>query len=329
MSREEPRPIDLSKLRTYSIGERGHKVAVSGLAGLPGPGARFAEWWESLPGFLGAAELRAVRDVIVAARRGGRPVAFAMGAHVVKVGCSPIVVDLIRRGVVTAVAMHGATAIHDAELALFGETSEEVGETLRDGRFGMVAETAAFFAEALGDGPEARATRVGLGRAIGEALRARGGPHVEHSILAAAAEAGIAATVHVAIGTDTVHMHPSVDAGALGAASGVDFRIICGVVAEMGAGHGPEARATRVGGVWCNIGSAVILPEVFLKAVAVARNLGHDLDAMHAVNLDMMRHYRPGQNVIGRPVLAGHGHEVIGQHEVVLPLLRQGIVEVM
>jgi len=229
------------------------------------------------------------------------------------------VVDLIERGVVTGLSMNGATAIHDAELALFGETSEEVAETIRDGRFGMVRETAEFFGAAA-----KRGASIGLGAAVGELLAKKKAPHGKNSVLLAARRAGIPACVHVAIGTDTIHMHANVDGGKLGAASAADFREVCGVVAGLGA-----AKPGGVGGVWCNVGSAVILPEVFLKAVAVARNLGHDLDAMHTVNLDMLRHYRPQQNVLSRPVARGHGIEIVGQHEITLPLLRQAIVEAM
>ncbi|MBN1345749.1 MAG: hypothetical protein JXQ73_23855 [Phycisphaerae bacterium] len=312
-------PIDTSKLKTFSIGRREHKVVLDGLAKLPEAGASAAELIDSLPSFLGAAHFNAVVDAIVAARRADRPVVFAMGAHVVKVGCGPIVVDLIRRGIVTAVAGNGATAIHDAELACDGQTSEDVAETLGDGRFGMVRETAEFFAEAATMGGR---DGIGLGAAVGHLLVEQDRPHVDVSILAAAHRAGIPATIHVAVGTDTVHMHPQMDGALLGQATMTDFRLICSVVADLGA-----AKAGGPGGVWCNIGSAVLLPEVFLKAVAIARNLGSDLDAMVTANFDMLGQYRARQNVVLRPPLPGNGHEVIGQHEILLPLLRQALVE--
>ncbi len=314
------RPLDLSRLSTFSIRERSHKVESARVAGLPPPGASFAEWLAACPPYLGIENLVAAVEAMVKARRASRGVAWALGAHVVKVGCGPIVADLIRRGVITAVAMNGATAIHDYELAMFGATSEEVGDTIRDGRFGMVRETADFFAEAARQGAQ---HDRGLGAACGDLLRDVKPPHADVSILIAARQAGIPATVHVAIGTDTIHMHPQVDAAPLGAASGIDFRLACAAVAEL------AAAGDKTGGVWCNVGSAVILPEVFLKAVSVVRNLGHDLDAMTTVNLDMQRHYRPRQNVIGRPVSAGRGLEIIGQHEILLPLLRQAIIECM
>ncbi len=312
-------PIDASKLTTFSIGRRRHKVALDAMAKLPPPGVSVGEWLDSLPSVLGAAEFRAVVDAVVAARQADRPVVFAMGAHVVKVGCGPIVVDLIRRGVVTAVVGNGATAIHDVELACTGQTSEDVADALHDGRFGMVQETADFFAEAAARGAR---DSVGLGAAAGQLLFEQDPPHIDVSILAAAHQARIPATVHVAVGTDTVHMHPQVDGAMLGQASMTDFRLICSVVADLGA-TGPGG----AGGVWCNIGSAVLLPEVFLKTVAVARNLGADLDAMVTANFDMLGQYRARQNVVHRPPQPGKGHEIIGQHEILLPLLRQAIIE--
>jgi hypothetical protein len=242
-----------------------------------------------------------------------------MGGHVVKVGCSPIAVDLIRRGIVSAVACNGAFAIHDVEMATGGQTSEEVAETIRDGSFGFVHETLTFFgkATALAD-----ARGIGLGEAVGRSLISAQAPYLERSVLAAAVEASIPASVHVAVGTDTVHMSDAADGAQIGAASLRDFRLICSVVADLGArGDLPD------GGVWLNVGSAVVMPEVFLKAVSVARNLGADLDAMTTANFDMLRHYRPTVNVVTRPVTAGRGHEVIGHHEILLPLLRQAVLE--
>ncbi len=314
-------PIDPSGLKTFSIGERRHKVGLDGLAQLPPPGVSVGEWVASLPPLLGASEFRAVLDAIVAARQADRPVVFAMGAHVVKVGCGPVVADLIRRGIVTAVAGNGATAIHDVEAACTGQTSEDVAETLRDGRFGMVRETADFFAAAAAAGAQ---DGIGLGAAVGRMLVEQQTPHADVSIFAAAHRAGIPATVHVAVGTDTVHMHPQMDAAALGQATMIDFRLACSVVADLAA-----AEPDGAGGVWCNLGSAVVLPEVFLKAVAVARNLGADLDAMVTANFDMLGQYRSRENVVRRPPQPGRGHEVIGQHEILLPLLRQALIERM
>lgn len=323
-------PTDLTRLHTYSIGLRGHKVEVAGAARLPNPGASFRDWFDGLPDYLGASALRAVVDAIIAARRAERPVVFALGAHVVKVGCSPIVCDLIRRGIVTAVAMNGATAIHDVELALFGQTSEEVADTIRDGRFGMVRETPAFFGAAL----RSAGADAGLGAALGRHLTESAPPHIGLSILAEAHCAGIPATVHVALGTDTIHMHAVVAGEELARLSMVDFQLICSVVADLGPGgeasgaKGSDgAAAAGASGVWCNVGSAVLLPEVFLKALAVARNLGAPLDDITTANFDMIRHYRPAENVTGRPVRKGRGHQVTGHHEIMLPLLRQALIE--
>lgn len=310
-------PADLSALKTFSIDRRAHKFDVKGQAGLPERGASFRKWWESLPQYLGANALRAVVNAIVEARRADRPVVMALGAHVVKVGCSPIICDLTERGIVTAVAMNGATAIHDVEVATVGQTSEEVADTIQDGSFGMVRETPAFFAEAIRKaGPN-----VGLGEALGRHLIAAKSPHANLSILATAHRKGVPVTVHVALGTDTIHMHADVADSNLMRLSALDFRLICSVVADMAASKGGAA------GVWCNVGSAVLLPEVFLKAVSVARNLGANLDEISTANFDMIRHYRPSENVTGRPVKKGRGHQVTGHHEIMLPLLRQALIE--
>lgn len=312
-------PTDLSKLSTYSIGERAHRFDVGSTAGLPPKGAGFLAWWDALPPYLGVAALKSLAEAIVTARSADRPVVLALGAHVVKVGCSPVVCDLLNRGIVTAIAMNGATAIHDVEVALWGQTSEDVADTLRDGRFGMAEETPAFFAAAIERAPR---SDPGLGAALGEHVLRERPRHVEHSILAAARRSKVPATVHVAAGTDTIHMHDAVATSNLMQLSMTDFRLICSVVADL-APASPGAPA----GVWCNVGSAVILPEVFLKAVAVSRNLGHNLDDITTANLDMIRHYRPSENVTGRPVRRGRGHQITGHHEILLPLLRQALVE--
>jgi hypothetical protein len=314
-------PVDLAKLKTYSVADRAHKADTDRAARLTPPGASAAALLDSLPDYLGAAALRNIVAAIVAARRADRPVAVALGAHVVKVGCSPIIVDLIRRGVITAVSGNGALAIHDVELATIGATSEEVADTIRDGSFGMVRETMAFFDEAAG---RAKREGLGLGAAAGALLIERNAPHRAMSILAAAREAGIPATIHVALGTDTVHMSGGLAAADLGEASLLDFRLLCDVVSDLGA-----TAAGGAGGVWLNVGSAVVLPEVFLKAVSVARNLGANLDAMTTANFDMIRHYRPHQNVVTRPVSKGRGFEVVGHHEILLPLMRQAIIETL
>ncbi len=312
-------PADLSRVRTYNVDRREHKVVLSQMASLPDAGASAVELLEAMPNVLGAREFHAVVNAVVAAKAAGRPVVTAIGGHVIKVGCGPIVIDLIRRGVVKAVVCNGSTAIHDMEIATIGQTSEEVADTIRDGSFGMVGETMDFFAAAA---DLACRERLGLGAAVGRLLVERKAPNLDHSVLAAAHQAGIPACVHVAIGTDTVHMSGQADGARIGEATFRDFRTACSIVADLGAQEpgGP-------GGVWLNVGSAVILPEVFLKAVSVARNLGADLEAMVTANFDMLTHYRPHANVVVRPTEPGRGHEVRGHHEIMLPLLRQAIVE--
>lgn len=313
------RPVDLQNIRTYSAERRYHKASVELSASLPRSGASARDLFASFPDCLGARAFRRVVEAVVAAKRAGRPVVAAFGAHVLKVGCGPILVDLIRRGIIRAVAANGACAIHDVELAMLGATSEEVSDTITDGRFGMVAETMSFFDRAVA---LARDRELGLGAAVGRLLIDERVAYLGESVFAAAHEAGIPACVCVAIGTDTVHVSGGLDPAAMGAASMLDFRLLCGVVASLGAPPG-----SNVGGVWLNVGSAVVLPEVFLKAVSVARNLGANLDALTTANFDMIRHYRTVQNVVTRPVAAGRGHEVVGHHEIMLPLLRQAVIE--
>jgi len=299
-----PRPFDLSRVRTASARRRRSLVGVEAFGRPLGPGARLGEFLDALPRFLGAESLRALARAVAASRRRGRGVAVAMGGHVVKTGCSPFVVDLMERGLVTSVALAGSTAIHDFEIALLGRTSEDVAEGLPGGAYGMAEETGAAFAAAAADGA---ARGVGLGRALGDALHRGRVPNRRLSILAAAARLGLPATVHVAVGTDVVHMHPRCDGAALGEATFTDFRIACTVVAGLS------------GGVWLNLGSAVVLPEVFLKAITVARNTGHPVRDLTTGSLDMLRMYRPETNVVRRP--ARRGYSVLGHHEVLVPIL--------
>jgi len=306
-------PIDLKGVKTYSVADRPSKVTVAELAAAWTRGASFAAFLERLPNVLAAADLKAVIAAIVNAQRKQRPVIFGMGAHIIKVGLSPVVIDLMERGLITGVAMNGAGIIHDAELAMTGRTSEDVGPALDDGSFGMVEETAAVICSAL---ESAAAGNTSLGRAVGQMLLASGFPFTEKSILAAGARLGLPVTVHVAIGTDIIHMHPGFDAAGTGAASHVDFRILAAQVARL------------EGGVYFNAGSAVILPEVFLKAVSLARNLGHRLDAFTTVDLDFVRHYRPTVNVLQRPTArGGRGISLVGHHEIMLPLIAAGVIE--
>ena len=300
---------DLANLKRFSIRERANLVKVDDFAQVDGAEADIEPFLDSLPNILAGKDFREMVARLRQVVKNDGGIVFAMGAHVIKCGLSPIVIDLMRRGIVTAVALNGAGAIHDYEIALIGETSEDVNETLPDGRFGMARETAGAFARAARIAHE---TERGLGVVLGDLIVKDDLPFARYSILATAAKLDVPLTVHVAIGADVVHMHPEADGADIGAASLEDFRCACRTV--MGLGEG----------AWCNIGSAVILPEVFLKAVSVARNLGADLDNLVTVNLDMLDMYRPRTNVVRRP--AGRGFQVIGRHEIMLPLLRLALI---
>lgn len=302
------RPFDLTELHTYGLESRPSKVFAADLGRLVDPSTPIGDWLDSLPRQLGAVELRKVRDHLLRARRESKRVAVAIGGHVIKTGCAPYLIDLIHRGVIGSISMNGSAAIHDFELALAGKTSEDVGVQLPAGRFGMARETADAFAVAAQDG--ARDDR-GLGSALGRYMAGLDCRHPEASLVLAAYRAGVPCTVHVALGTDIVHMHPQVSGAALGEASMIDFRILCSVVAGLG------------GGVWMNLGSAVVMPEVFLKAVSVARNFDCNLDGLVTVNFDKESKYRTGMNVLRRP--GSEGIEVIGHHELLIPLLHAAV----
>jgi hypothetical protein len=301
-------PFDLQGLRTYDLGSRPSKVFVEDLGRPLAAGAGVADWLDSLPNQLAGITLRKVRDHLVRAKREGRTVVAALGGHVIKTGCAPFLIDWIEQGVITAVAMNGSAAIHDFELAFAGKTSEDVAKQLPAGLFGMARETADAFAIASQQGSVAD---VGLGSALGRYIDDLGCPHADVSLVRAAYRAGIPCTIHVALGTDIVHMHPHVSGAAIGEASMIDFRRLCSVV------------ATLAHGVWLNLGSAVVMPEVFLKAVSVINNFGRDLDGMVAVNLDKESKYRTLMNVLSRP--SNEGLELIGHHEIMLPLLHAAV----
>lgn len=311
---EAIKPIDLRGVKTYPLGERPSKVTAAALARVWQKGGAFRDFLASLPDILGAHDLKAVVDGVVAARRAGKPVIVGMGAHVIKVGLSPVVIDLMERGIVTAIAMNGAGPIHDFELAYAGFTSEDVEPMLRTGEFGMAEETGSILNDAVREGA---AKGWGFGRAVGERLLALNPPHLALSVCAAAVRLHLPVTVHVAVGSDIIHMHPTCDGAAVGQASHYDFRLLTAAVAEMGGG-----------GVYLNVGSAVLLPEVFLKAVAVARNLGHGVKDFTSVNMDFQQHYRPMQNVVIRPVAGGgQGYALTGHHEILFPLLAAAVIE--
>jgi hypothetical protein len=303
---------DLARLTVGSIAARPARVKVEEFARPLDPAAARAVL-NALPDQLAAVALREVVARVVASRRAGRPVVAMCGGHVVKVGVSPCLIALMERGVVTHLALNGAAAIHDVEIARAGRTSEDVEAHLHQGTFGMVDETGDFMNLAAIEGAR---RAEGLGEAWGRALVEERPPHLGASLLAAAWRLGLPATVHVAIGTDTIHHHPRCDGAALGAATLRDFRIFAATLAE--------ARGASV----LNLGSAVLLPEVFLKALAVARNLGADLSGLTTVNLDQIQHYRPRVNVVERPTRAAgsRGYTLTGHHEIMVPLLAAAIL---
>ena len=312
MSRKPPR-IDRSKVKTVSARKRPSKVKRNEEATPHKPGASFASFLDSLPAILGAADLRDVVDATAKAYKGSKTVLWGFGAHLIKVGLAPVVVDLLERGVITGVFMNGAGCVHDLELALMGRTSEDVAPALDDGTFGMAGETAERLNAAIAAGA---GSGIGMGEAIGREILDGRYRYKERSVLASAVRLGVPVTVHAAIGTDIHHMHPGADGAALGATSYKDFETFTGLV------------ATLQGGVLYNVGSAVILPEVFLKALALARNLGHKVDRFTTVNLDFMRQYRPSVNVVERPTRkGGRGYAIVGHHEILVPLIAAGVVE--
>jgi len=306
--------INLSKVKTYSINKRQGRVRKGDFASVCKKGCGFSHFYKSLPNILAASEFKALVSAIVKAKKSAKPVIFMMGAHVIKCGLSPLIIDLINKDIITAVAFNGAGIIHDTEIAMAGFTSEDVGEALKDGSFGMAKETADFINRAT---REAALKNIGLGKAVGHAINKAGLKYKASSILAAADKKGISATAHVAIGADIVHQHPSCDGANLGKASLRDFHIFIGEVAGLASG-----------GVAINIGSAVILPEGFLKALNTARNLGKDVKNFTTANFDMIAQYRPHQNVLKRPVSSGgRAISITGHHEIMIPLLYQAIIE--
>jgi hypothetical protein len=307
-------PVDPTRVVTYPLKQRKSKV-VAGALGVPWRAeGNMRDFLGSLPRILATADLREIVQRIAAAVRAQRPVVLGMGAHPLKVGLSPLIIDLLERGVLSAVAMNGAGIIHDFELASQGETSEDVALALADGSFGMARETGEFLNSAIRAG--ARQAGMGIGRAVGERIRTAGLPYVHLSVLAACARLEVPACVHVAVGTDIIHMHPQADGAAIGEGSLRDFHLLTAVVAQL------------EGGVFINLGSAVIIPEVFLKALSLARNLGHMVNAFTTVDLDFARHYRPAMNIVSRPTQqGGRGFHLTGHHEIMFPLLCAAVIE--
>ncbi len=307
-------PLALDAVRTYPLAGRKSKVTLKDFGRPHRAGARTAEFLESLPKILGGETLRAVAAEVIRARKRRRPILWGLGAHVIKVGLSPLIIDLMERGYVTGLALNGAGIVHDFELAVAGQTSEEVADGLGSGAFGMARETGAEINAAIVVGDR---DGFGIGASLGRYLAQRRPKHLSISLLAAAWRLGLPATVHVAIGTDIVHMHPACDPAAVGRGSHLDFRTFSAHVARLGGG-----------GVYLNVGSAVLLPEVFLKAVTLSRNLGHDLTDFATANLDFIQSYRPNANVVSRPTRGvGRGYSLTGHHEILVPLLAAALVE--
>ena len=309
------KPLDLSRLQTYPLHSRHSKVSIKDFS-VPWKRDRtFRSFLDTLPDFLAVKSFRAVVRAIVHARERGKPVILGMGAHPTKVGLNPIIIDLIKRDILTTVAVSGAVIIHDFELAYLGHTSEEVDAEIDSGRFGMAEDTGKILNTAIVKGWEGG---LGIGEAVGQYImkHPRQFPNRQLSLLATGAKTGTPITVHVAMGADIIHMHPTADGAAIGGGSLVDFRKLASLVSRM------------EGGVYINLGSAVMLPEVFLKTVTLSRNLGRSLKNITTVNMDFLPHYRPLTNVVKRPTQkGGQGYSLIGHHEIMVPLLAAALIE--
>jgi hypothetical protein len=308
-----PIPLDFSGLNTYSVYGRHSKVSVDDFGAPVQAGMTVRQLLAGLPKQLAGVDFPDLVARIATAHRQNRPIILGMGAHVIKVGLNPVLIDLMQRGIITALALNGAGIIHDSEIAMVGRTSEEVAAVLGAGAFGAAQETGEVLNKAITAGA---ARGIGIGQAVGEMLLANRFPHNDQSLLAMAAQLQVPVTVHVAMGTDIIHIHPDVDGAAIGKAGHHDFRVFCRLVSEL------------EGGVYLNVGSAVLLPEVFLKALTVARNLGHEVKQFTTANFDFIRHYRPATNVVHRPTLeGGKGFNFTGHHELMLPLLAAAIID--
>src|SRR5579872_4629173 len=316
MSKYDIKPIDLSGLKTVSLAARGGKVRVEDFAAPYVKGGGLRGWLDSLPGILAAGSFRSVIEALTVARSQRMPILWGLGGHVIKCGLAPVLIDLMERGYATAFAMNGSAAIHDFEIAMAGHTSEDVEAVLPDGSFGSAEETGREMNRAIACGAR---DGIGMGEALGRALASDGRtPHGDASLLVAAYRKSVPVTVHVAIGTDTPHTHPAADPAAIGSATHYDFRLFCSLVAGL-----------DQGGVYLNVGSAVVMPEVFLKALSAARNLGHSVTNFTTANFDFLQHYRPRVNVVERPHAqsGGRGYSITGHHELMLPLLAAVLVE--
>jgi deoxyhypusine synthase len=307
------KPTSLKSVKTYSLKERKSKVSLSAFAVPPAKADMFKTFIDKLPDILAVNDLRAVVKAIVRSRKNNRHVILGMGAHPIKVGLSPIIIDLMQKGVITAVATNGACIIHDFEISFIGHTSEDVEKELCRGTFGMAKETGRYLNKAIKEGVK---KGYGIGRSVGKMIHGSKFRFKEESIFASAYKLDIPSSVHVAIGTDIIHMHPEADGSAIGEGSFKDFKLFTSVVSDL------------EGGVYINLGSAVIMPEVFLKALTIARNLGNKVENITTVNMDFIQHYRPIENVLRRPTIGkGSAYALTGHHEIMFPLLAAAITE--
>jgi deoxyhypusine synthase len=313
MSRYKFEPLDLSAITTYPLASRPSKVSAEDFARPIASDASMKDFLSSLPNMLAVKDLRALAGLIREAKRNSRAIIVGLGGHVIKTGLSPILIDLMNRGCATAFAMNRSAMIHDFEMALVGSTSEDVDATLGSGQFGMAEETGRMINEAIKAGA---ADQIGMGEAIGRLLHSMKPAHSDKSLLYAAYEANVPATVHAAIGTDIVDIHPCADGASMGQTTYRDFRLLCSIV-----------RGLDGGGAYLNLGSAVVLPEVFLKTVTVVRNLGFRLEDFATANFDFIQHYRPLMNVVRRPIAGGgRGFSFTGHHEIMIPLLAASVL---
>ena len=307
------KPISLKNVKTYPIKKRQSKVSARDFGSSWTAGNTMGLWLESLPNILAGNDLRKLVDRLTMAVKEKKTIIVAMGAHTIKVGLSPVILDLMERGIITGIAMNGAGIIHDSEVAMVGATSEDVENELAHGKFGMAKETGEFLNSAIREGAK---RGDGLGYSVGSSILKASFPYSKFSLLAGAARMNIPLTVHVAIGTDIIHFHPDADGSAIGKTSHLDFRIFSSLVSRLD------------GGVYINLGSAVILPEVFLKALTLVRNLGFNVKKFTTVDMDFVRNYRPMTNVVRRPTLeGGEGFSITGHNEIMFPLLAAALIE--
>lgn len=306
-------PQDFSGLKTYSLHSRHSKVTVEHFGTPLQENSSLRSFMASLPDQLLGHDFPDLVTRLATAHRAGKPIIMGMGAHVIKVGLNPVLIDLMERSIITGLAMNGACIVHDAEIAMAGSTSEEVGDVLGDGAFGAAQETGEVLNSAIASGAR---KNIGMGQAVGEYLLGMKFPHNDKSLLAVAAKLGVPVTVHVAMGTDIIHIHPSASGADIGQTSYHDFRLFCTEVAGL------------QGGAYLNIGSAVLLPEVFLKALTLVRNLGNKVDDFTTANFDFMKQYRPLTNVVNRPTAGGgKGYHITGHHELMIPLLAASLLD--